>query len=108
MTFTFGGLTSGQEYDLYAIQCSNSPSRATVFTVGGTSQTVSLPEQLYNRRRYVAHRLCRILGLTPNASGQIVITAANTGSGEFDVNGFQLIAAGSTYVAPPSAWPSIR
>ena len=33
-TVTFGGLTPGAQYNLYAINNSNSPGRATTFTTG--------------------------------------------------------------------------
>ena len=89
-TFRFGGLTPGVEYNLYAINNSNSPGRATTFTTGGSSQTVTTQNNWATATFATAPTLyCEFAGLLANASGQITVAA--TGAAEVDVNGFQLV-----------------
>ena len=96
MTFTFGGLTLGTSYDLYAIMNSNTIGRATAFTVGGTSQAVTTQPNFATVSVTATTTYAEFVGLTPNVSGQIIVTASS-GSASFaevDVNGFQLIPVG--------------
>ena len=89
-TFTFGGLTPGMTYNLYAINNSNTPGRATTFTTGGSSQTVTTQGNWATATFATSPALyCEFGGLVASASGQI--TVATSGPGEVDVNGFQLI-----------------
>jgi autotransporter-associated beta strand protein len=88
--FTFGGLTPGAGYNLYAINNSNTPGRATTFTTGGTSQTVTTQANWATATFATSPALsCEFAGLIANASGQI--TVASSGPAEVDVNGFQLV-----------------
>ena len=89
-TFTFGGLTPGTQYDLYAISNSNDPGRATTFTTGGTSQTVTTPSNYSTVAVTSSSIYAEFVGLAPNAGNQITITAKGAGT-ETDVNGFQLV-----------------
>ena len=96
MTFTFGGLTPGQGYDLYAICQSNAPGRATTFITAGSSQTVTTAANFATTTVTSTSTYTEFVGLTAKAGGQIVVTAtsASTASGsEVDVNGFQLVPA---------------
>ena len=89
-TFTFGGLTPGMAYNLYAINNSNAPGRATTFITGGSSQTVTTLANWATATFANSPALyCEFGGLTASASGQITVTTS--GPGEVDVNGFQLI-----------------
>jgi autotransporter-associated beta strand protein len=89
-TFTFGGLTPGVQYNLYAINNSNAPGRATTFTTGGSSQTVTTQANWATATFATSPALyCQFTGLLANASGEI--TVATSGPAEVDVNGFQLI-----------------
>ena len=93
MTFTFSGLSTspGQGYDLYAIMNSNANGRTTDFAVGGTSQAVVTANGGANTVTSPS-TYAEFTNLIPSA-GQIVITAQGptATSGEFDVNGFQLV-----------------
>ena len=88
-TFTFGGLTPGAEYNLYAINNSNTQNRSTTFTTGGSSQTVTTQANWASTTISAPTVYCEFGGLTASASGQI--TVATSGPGEVDVNGFQLV-----------------
>ena len=88
MTFTFGGLAAGNEYDLYAIMNSNANGRITYFAVSGTTQSV-VTANLGNTPVTSTNVYTEFTNLTPSA-GQIVVTAYGH-AGEFDVNGFQLV-----------------
>ena len=103
MTFTFGGLTPGTQYDLYAISQSNWPGRATLFTTGGTSQTVTTTSNYTTTTITSPSTYAEFEGLIPDANNQIVVMASSgatsNGPDEVDVNGFQLVPVN----APPVA-----
>ena len=107
-TFTFGGLTPGVQYGLYAIMNSNWTSstepgiaaRATTFTVNGISQTVTTQTGFATVGVTAPQVYTDFGALTPSA-GSLTINAIAPeigGNGnlynntwETDVNGFQLV-----------------
>ena len=90
-TFTFGNLNPAVQYNLYAISNSNGPGRATNFTIGGTTQTVTTPGTFASVSITSSSIYTEFAGLTPSANGQITVTALGAGGGESDVNGFQFV-----------------
>ena len=114
MTFMFGGLTAGDEYDLFAIMNSNYNGRTTDFAVSGTTQPVVTANSGSNAVTSPSV-YTEFTNLAPSGAGQIVVTAYSPGVAgtEFDVNGFQLVpltlAAFSwagTSAANPTLWDS--
>ena len=105
-TFTFGGLSAGVQYNLYAIMNTNLnanvAARATTFTVDGISQTVTTQTNYATTTITSTGVYTELVGLTPSA-GSLTISALAPGAGsggggnrydgtyETDVNGFQLI-----------------
>ena len=100
--FTFGGLTPGTQYDLYAICQSNDPGRATTFTAGGTSPTVTTAANWTTTTVTSTSTYAEFVGLTPNAGNEIVVSATTPSGSETDVNGFQW----SGHCAGPLSLPS--
>ena len=91
-TYTFGGLNPRIQYDLYAIFNSSQAGRQTTFTTSGGSQTVTTPSNYLSVAATSSSIYAEFVGLNPNSSSQITITATKGGSsGEADVNGFQLV-----------------
>ena len=90
MTFTFGGLTAGDEYNLYAIMNCNAGGRTTYFAVGGSTQTIAQVGNGANSVITSPNVYREFTNLTPTGTGQIVVVATGPG-GEFDANGFQLV-----------------
>jgi autotransporter-associated beta strand protein len=91
-TFTFGGLTPGMQYNLYAIDNNNGvgpPGRTTTFTTGGSSQTVTVQANWATVAITAPTVYALFTGLTASASG--TLTLSTSGPGEVDTNGLQLV-----------------
>ncbi len=98
MTFTFGALTPGVQYGLYAIQCNDNNNRWSTYTA--TSQLGNPSISLSNPTTHATVLVTDpsvsgvLTGLTPNGSNQIIISVGTTpgqGNTEGNANGFQLI-----------------
>ena len=77
--FVFGGLstTPGQGYNVYAIMDSNAPGRATKFTIGSMSQTVTTGTNWATYSMTSSQVYCEFAGVAASASGQISIATAS-------------------------------
>ena len=81
-TLTIGGLYAGATYSLELYGSRNNYSgNHTVFTVNGVNQSISTYRNFTGKASFT--------GLTPNASGQIVVTIQNSQSYNY-INGFTL------------------
>ena len=104
MTFTFGGLSlsSSVQYDLYAIMDCNTAGRATSFTVGNTTQTVTTPANFATVTLSPTSTgiYTEFTNLSATGTGQIVVTCTSpAGLGtEEDVNGFELVPVAASVV----------
>jgi fibronectin-binding autotransporter adhesin len=106
--FTFGGLTPGAAYNLYAIMLNNIGGRASLFTTGGLSQTITSPAAALIPTVPITSSsvYCEFSGQIANSNGQInVLVSTPPAGGEANVNGFQLIPfnAPTGAVSLPSA-----
>lgn len=80
-TLTISGLSNAKKYNLefYASYSSTASNNNTVFTINGASQTVNVNNNLTNKAAFA--------NITPDASGNIVVSINKTGSYNY-LNGF--------------------
>jgi hypothetical protein len=78
-TITISGLNTAKKYDLEFYTSKKSAGYSTVFTINGKSDTVLSSYNLTNKASFAA--------VTPNASGQIVVTAFGLNTYNY-INGF--------------------
>ncbi len=97
MNYTFGGLTPGVAYNLYAIMCSNASGRQVAFTTGGSTQVVTTPANFATVSIASSSVYCEFAGLMADVFGQINVNVAGAGgNNEANVNGFQLVPINSS------------
>jgi hypothetical protein len=92
---TLTGLTVGQGYDLYVYTATDqnvSGGRQGLFTVNGNAQYYVWDGKTTNLVSGVSY--LKFTGVTPDATGTLVIHFGGLPTGETDLNGFQLRVAG--------------
>jgi hypothetical protein len=98
-TLTINGLITGKKYDIELYSSRYSNGNNTVFTVNGTSVTITTFENYSNKARFT--------GILPNAQGQIIIGLDKVSNYNY-LNGFTLIEPGTDYTTATAGLNAIQ